>query len=57
MERWFGGIKIDFADEEVANYRIYGSFTNETITQALDALHEAFKFNYKFNGTNITITK
>jgi transmembrane sensor len=57
MERWFGGITINFADEEVANQRIYGSFTNETIDQALDALHEAFKFHYKITGTNIIISK
>jgi transmembrane sensor len=57
MERWFGGITINFADEEVGNQRIYGSFTNETIDQALDALHEAFKFKYKIVGNNITITK
>jgi transmembrane sensor len=57
MERWFGGVNISFADEDVANYRIYGSFTTETITQALDALHEAFRFNYKRTGNNILITK
>jgi ferric-dicitrate binding protein FerR (iron transport regulator) len=57
MERWFGEININFADEEVANYRIYGSFTTETINQALEALHEAFKFNYKITGNNIIITK
>jgi ferric-dicitrate binding protein FerR (iron transport regulator) len=57
MERWFGGITISFADDEVANYRIYGSFTNETITQALDALREAFNFKYKSTGTNIIISK
>jgi transmembrane sensor len=57
MERWFGGITINFADEEVANQRIYGSFTNETIDQALDALHEAFKFKYRIDGNNIIITK
>jgi len=56
MERWFG-VNISFADEDVANYRIYGSFTNETITQALDALHEAFKFSYKITGNNLIITK
>jgi ferric-dicitrate binding protein FerR (iron transport regulator) len=57
MERWFGGITIHFADDEVANYRIYGSFTNETITQALDALSEANNFKYKNTGTNIIISK
>ena len=57
MERWFGGISITFADDEVGDYRIYGSFTDETVTQALDALREAFKFNYKINANNIVIAK
>ena len=56
MERWYG-VTIHFADEEVAGYRIYGSFTKETISQALEALHFGFKFNYKIEGNDITITK
>ena len=56
MERWYG-VKINFADEELAQIRLFGSFTNETISQALDALHEGFGFNYKISGNVITITK
>ena len=56
MERWYG-VTIRFADEDAANIRLYGSFTNETIDQALDALHEICGFKYKILGNEITITK
>jgi len=56
MERWYG-VKINFGDEEVARIRAFGSFTNETIDQALDALHESCGFKYKISGNEITITK
>lgn len=55
MERWFG-VHIVFTDQSVANLRPFGSFTTETITQALDALKELTKFNYKMNGNEITIS-
>jgi len=50
-------VKINFADEDVARIRPFGSFTNETIGQALNALHESFGFNYKISGNEITISK
>jgi ferric-dicitrate binding protein FerR (iron transport regulator) len=56
MERWYG-VHISFDDEEVAQIHPFGSFTNETITQALDALRESFRFNYKISGSDIIITK
>ncbi|MGZ3922282.1 MAG: FecR domain-containing protein [Flavisolibacter sp.] len=54
MERWYG-VKIAFADEKVANDHVYGSFTSETIVEALDALKIGFHFDYKIEGKNITI--
>lgn len=56
MERWFG-VNISFKDEAVANYHLYGSFTTETINEALDALSTGAKFTYKIEGQNITIAK
>lgn len=56
MERWYG-VKIKFADDDVANIKPFGSFTNETISQALDALHESCGINYKISGNDIIITK
>ena len=56
MDRRYG-VHIIFSDEEVGDQRIYGSFTEETIDQALDALREVFKFNYKKIGNDIIITQ
>ena len=56
MERWYG-VTIKFADEDAANIRPFGSFTDETIEQALDALHESCGLNYKISGNEITIHK
>jgi transmembrane sensor len=56
MERWYG-VHIQFADDQVGEYRMYGSFTNETIKQALDALKIGFNFNYRVNKDKIVITK
>ena len=56
MERWYG-VHIHFADPQVAEYRMYGSFTNETIKQALDALKIGFNFNYKMKKDEIIISK
>ena len=56
MERWYG-VHISFEDPRVAEYRMYGSFTSETIRQALDALKIGFNFNYKMNKDEIIITK
>jgi len=56
MERWYG-VHIYFEDENIANLHVYGSFTTETIGEALDALKIGFRFHYKMEGKNITITK
>ena len=55
MERWFG-VRIVFTSESVANLRPFGSFTTETINQALDAFKEFIKFSYKMNGNEIIIS-
>ena len=56
MERWYG-VRIRFVDPDVGEYRMYGSFTTETIKQALDALKIGFNFNYKMNKDEIIISK
>ena len=56
MERKYD-VHIRFADPQVAEYRMYGSFTNETIKQALDALKIGFDFNFKINKDDIIISK
>jgi ferric-dicitrate binding protein FerR (iron transport regulator) len=56
MERWYG-VNIRFENEAVAESRVFGSFTTETIFQALDALKEGFKFSYRVNGNEIIISQ
>jgi ferric-dicitrate binding protein FerR (iron transport regulator) len=57
MERWYG-VQIIFENEQLAlaNAHVFGSFTTETISEALHALKEIFKFNYKINGNVIIIS-
>jgi len=54
MERWYG-VSIVFKDERLRNNRITGTFENETVQQALQALQYTTKFNYRINKNEITI--
>lgn len=54
MERWYG-FQIEFTSEQVKDYRFTGIFEKETIDQALKALRLTEKFNYKIEGSKITI--
>jgi ferric-dicitrate binding protein FerR (iron transport regulator) len=54
MERWYN-VKIFFKDQRLYNYRFGGSFTNETIQDALDALQLTADFTYKIKGNEIEL--
>jgi ferric-dicitrate binding protein FerR (iron transport regulator) len=56
MERWYG-FNIEFKDERVANERLSGTFTTETIQDALNALQYSTRFHYSVKGNMITITQ
>ena len=56
MERWFN-VRITFKNDKVANYRLRGSFVNETVDEALQALQLSVAFNYKISGDEIEIDK
>jgi len=51
------GVAIEFKDEKIANERLSGTFTSETIQEALNALQLATKFHYTIKGNLITITQ
>lgn len=54
MERWYGvAIRFDNPRQEV--WRFTGTFQNETVQQALDALQLTANFNYTIQGNQITI--
>jgi ferric-dicitrate binding protein FerR (iron transport regulator) len=54
MERWYG-VKIRFTKPELEQLQFTGSFEQETIRQALDALKLTAKFNYTIEGNQISI--
>lgn len=56
MEKWYG-VAIEFRDEKLANERLSGTFTSETVKEALEALQLATKFHYIIRGNLITITQ
>ncbi len=56
MERWFN-IKIYFLNTAIAAYRFSGTFENETIEEALQALQLTASFTYKIKGNEIYVDK
>lgn len=54
LERWYG-VQINFRDEKVKNISFRGSFVNETILQALEALKLNGDFDYTINNNEIEI--
>jgi len=54
MERWYG-VDIQFASAKPSALRFTGTFQEETIQQALDALKLTADFNYTIHGNQITI--
>lgn len=56
MERWYG-VTIQFGDPALQQLQFTGSFKEETIGQALDALQYTAKFSYQIEGNLITISK
>ena len=56
MERWYN-IKISIEIEKLKNYRISGSFINETAEEALKELQFLMPFNYSIKNNEVKITK
>ena len=56
MERWYG-VQILFKDESVARQRLSGSFTTETIQEAMEGLRLTTPFSYQLKANVITIGK
>lgn len=56
LEKWYN-VQIVFNDSEVSKYRFTATFGNETITQVLEALKQAEKFNYEIKDNQIIISK
>ncbi|MBN9383090.1 MAG: FecR family protein [Chitinophagaceae bacterium] len=54
MERWYN-VRFIFKDTHLYNYHFGGSFTHETVQEALDALQLTANFTYKINGNEIEL--
>lgn len=56
MERWYN-VKISINNDKLKNYRISGSFANETVEEALRELQFLVPFNFSVRSNEIQITK
>jgi transmembrane sensor len=56
MERWFN-VKIILEDPSLNNMLFTGSFEQEDLQQALQALHNSARFTYKTAGQTVTVNK
>ncbi len=56
LERWYN-VKIQIIDDQIKNYRISGTFIDETIEQALYDIQLLIPFKYDENDNIITISK
>jgi transmembrane sensor len=56
LERWYN-VKIQITDEQIKNYRISGTFIDETIEQALYDIQLLIPFKYDEIDNIITISK
>lgn len=54
MERWYD-VRFEFQSTAIEDIRLKGSFINETLTQALEALRFAHRFRYEIKGKTVTV--
>ena len=54
MERWYD-VKFVFKNNQHEDLMLHGSFTTETIYQAMEALQYTFKFRYEIKDKEVTI--
>ena len=56
MERWFH-IRIIIADSALDKMTFTGSFEQENIRQAFEALHNSARFTYRIDGQTVTVRR
>jgi transmembrane sensor len=56
MERWFN-VKISIESDKLKNFKISGSFVNETAEEAVKVLQMLMPFNYSINKNEISIMR
>jgi ferric-dicitrate binding protein FerR (iron transport regulator) len=55
IERWFN-VTLEVSDTAILSKQFTGTFSNESITDALDALSLSYPFHYKLNRNSNTVT-
>lgn len=56
MEKWYN-LTITIDNEKLKNYKVSGSFVNETAEEALKELQFLIPFNFKMNNNEVKITR
>lgn len=56
MERWYG-VEIEFASERIAGERLSGTFTKETIQEALEILQMTTSFRFSLRSNSVIISE
>jgi transmembrane sensor len=54
MERWYD-VSFEFRDKSLEDLSVYGTFTNESLVQALEALQFSFGFRYSVQNKKVVI--
>jgi transmembrane sensor len=54
LERWYD-VRFEFRNKKLEELFITGSFDNETLAQALEALQFSFAFNYEINDKTVIV--
>ncbi|HMO62457.1 MAG TPA: FecR family protein [Ferruginibacter sp.] len=54
MERWYN-VEFVFINKARESMQVYGTFNNESLQQALQALEFSFGFKYKIEGSKVVI--
>ena len=54
IERWFN-VTVQVQDSSILSKKFTGTFSNESITDAMEALSLSYPFHYKFNRRNNTV--
>ncbi|MBX9781698.1 MAG: FecR family protein [Chitinophagaceae bacterium] len=54
MERWYD-VEFEFRNKNLRAERLTGSFQNESLKQAMDALQFSFRFNFKIENNKVLI--
>ena len=56
LERWYG-VNISFEAGDIKQYRFTGTFTNETVEQALSELQMIRPFHFTISNNKVIITQ